>query len=168
MTALTDAVSAEHRAYAVQVDELRRLADDCTEERPGPLVRDVDMSIAFLEQELLPHAAAEDAVLYPAVAELLGSPAATDTMRRDHDEIRRLAADLRRHRAELGTAVHPAAVGEVRRLLYALHAIISLHVAKEEELYLPLLDADLSDAEAEALLHRMHEVVRPHAGHAGH
>ena len=159
MTSLSRALVAEHQAFAIHVEELRRLADDCSDERPGPVVVEVEETLHFLEHDLLPHAAVEDAVLYPAVALLLGAPAATETMSRDHVEIRRLVAELRRHREELGTAVHPAAVGEVRRLLYALHAIISLHVAKEEEIYLPLLDAELSEAEADALLHRMHGAV---------
>ena len=31
---------------------------------------------------------------------------------------------------------------ELRRLLYGLHALLKLHMAQEEESYLPLLEAD--------------------------
>jgi len=167
MTRLTKALAVEHEDFSSHVAELRRLADDCSEERPGALIVDVEASLAFLENDLLPHAAAEDAVLYPAVARLIGCPAGTDTMRRDHEEIRRLIAELRRHHGELGSTVYPAALGEVRRLLYALHAVISLHVAKEEEVYFPLLDASLSDDEADVLLARMHDAAHPLVSEAG-
>lgn len=162
MSDLTEALAAEHRDYQPKIDELRRLADDCDEERPGALIDDLDRALHFLERDLLPHAAAEDAVLYPAVARLLGSPAATDTMRRDHEEIRHLVTVLRRHRQEFESGVLPAAWREIRGVLYGLHAVVTLHVAKEEELYLPLVERSLDDDEAHALLEQMHHAVRGH------
>lgn len=159
MSVLTEALVAEHVTFHRHVEELRRLADDCEHERAAARVHDVDQSLAFLEEHLLPHAAAEDAVLYPAVAAALGAPAATATMTRDHVEIHRMVADLRRHRDALASGVVPAAIHEVQRLLYALHAVIGLHVAKEEELYVPVLDAALSDEDARALLDRMHRAA---------
>jgi iron-sulfur cluster repair protein YtfE (RIC family) len=159
MSILTEALVAEHVAFSRHVEELRRLADDCEHERAAARVHDVDDALAFLEGELLPHAAAEDAVLYPAVAAALGAPAATATMTRDHVEIRRMVTDLRRHRDALASGVVPAAIHEVQRLLYALHAVIGLHVAKEEELYVPVLDGALTPDEAGALLARMHRAA---------
>lgn len=160
MSTLTEALTAEHRAYESKIAELQRLADDCGEERPVALIEDLDRVLLFLEHDLLPHADAEDAVLYPAVGRLLGSEAATDTMRRDHTEIRHLVTVLRRHRQEVESGVLPAAWREIRGVLYGLHAILALHVAKEEELYLPLVDGGLRDDEARELLDQMHEVVR--------
>jgi iron-sulfur cluster repair protein YtfE (RIC family) len=159
MSVLTNALIAEHQMFDRKIDELQRLAADCGDERVGAVLDDLDATIEFLERELLPHADAEDAVLYPAVARALGSPDATATMTRDHQEIRHLVVELRRHRDALTSEVAPAAAFEVRRLLYALHAIIGLHVAKEEELYVPVLDRALSDDEAAALLHEMHTLV---------
>jgi hypothetical protein len=49
----------------------------------------------------------------------------------------------------------PAATQELRRLLYGLYAIVTLHFAKEEEVYLPLLDRALSDDEAAAMFQSM-------------
>jgi iron-sulfur cluster repair protein YtfE (RIC family) len=159
MSALTEALVAEHVAFSRRIDELRRLADDIEDEGITGVLHELDSLLSFLEHELLPHAAAEDAVLYPAVAAALGSPDATATMTRDHVAIRHLVAELRRHRDELTSAVTAAARFEVRRVLYALHAVIELHVAKEEELYVPVLDRTLTDDDAVALLGRMHAVA---------
>lgn len=167
MSVLSDAVVAEHVAFGRHIDDLRRLADDCGDERVAAVVGDLDGALAFLEQELLPHAAAEDAVLYPAVASVLGSPEATATMTRDHVEIARLVDELRRHRDELLTPLVPTATHEVQRLLYGLHAILVLHVAKEEELYLPLLERALDPEGAQALLAAVHAHVEAGRGADG-
>ena len=45
--------------------------------------------------------------------------------------------------------VHP---GHIRHLLYAIEAIASLHLAKEEEQYFPLLDQLLSSDGADDLI----------------
>jgi iron-sulfur cluster repair protein YtfE (RIC family) len=44
----------------------------------------------------------------------------------------------------------------LRRVLYGLYAIIKLHLAKEEEIYLPLLEARLGTEEVQ----RMFEVMK--------
>ena len=158
----TQPLRDEHAHLLPRIEDLRRLGDECGEERPTDLLPDLDRALAFLQDELLPHALAEDAVLYPAVAAAMGAPQATVTMSRDHLEVERLIAELARCREELASAVTPAAVRETRRLLYALHAVISLHFAKEEEIYVPLLDESLGADEAAALFEAMHK----HAGHS--
>jgi hypothetical protein len=51
-------------------------------------------------------------------------------------------------------------------MLYGLYAIIRLHFAKEEELYLPVVDAGLGTAEAAEMFRAMQESA--HAGSADH
>jgi hypothetical protein len=41
---------------------------------------------------------------------------------------------------------------DLRRVLYGLYAILKLHLAKDEELYTPLLELHLSDEEAHGLI----------------
>jgi hypothetical protein len=72
-------------------------------------------------------------------------------MSRDHVEVGRLTEELARLRA----STRPAAGEDLRRVLYGLHALVSAHFAKEEEIYLPLLEDRLSAAEAHALFERM-------------
>ena len=45
-------------------------------------------------------------------------------------------------------------------MLYGLHAIVSLHFAKEEEIYLPLLDRAYTSSEFAALYERMAEAAQ--------
>jgi hypothetical protein len=51
---------------------------------------------------------------------------------------------------------------ELRRVLYGLFALVELHFAKEEEVYLPILDANLTAEQAADLFHKMEAA----AGHA--
>jgi hypothetical protein len=44
---------------------------------------------------------------------------------------------------------------DLRRVLYGLYALVAVHFAKEEEVYLPLLDARLTTEEVAALFRDM-------------
>jgi DUF438 domain-containing protein len=79
----------------------------------------------------VPHTLEEEQAVYPVVARSLGCPEATATMERDHDAIR--------ERIQVLAAVDPADNALLQELLYALHALISVHFWKEEAEYLPIL-----------------------------
>jgi iron-sulfur cluster repair protein YtfE (RIC family) len=51
--------------------------------------------------------------------------------------------------------VSPTEVTALRRVLYGLHALVSIHLLKEEEVYLPILDAALTVDEVEQLYAEM-------------
>ncbi len=108
--------------------------------------------MSTLREDLLHHAHVEEHALYPVVARVMGATETTATMSRDHVEIGRLVEQLGTvtSRLEDGTLAH-GEVNELRRLLYGLYAVIRLHFLKEEEVYLPLLDAHLTEAEGVAL-----------------
>lgn len=93
--------------------------------------------------------------MYPKVEELMGAPGTTATMRRDHVEVASLTEELQRVRDSLGAEPFPAQLRSLRRVLYGLYAIVSLHFAKEEEVYLPILDAGLSADEAAKMFESM-------------
>jgi hemerythrin-like domain-containing protein len=80
-------------------------------------------------------------------------------MTRDHVEVARLTADLQRVRDSMRGVPDAALQRELQRILYGLYAIIRLHFDKEEEVYLPLLDAGLALAEADDMFRAMHESV---------
>ena len=85
-------------------------------------------------------------------------------MRRDHVEVGRLTAELGTLRAQLvGTALDPAQAKALRRILYGLYALVSVHFAKEEEIYLPILDQRLSAEEARDLFAAMDHAAGHHA-----
>ena len=114
----------EHLGYAAR--EIPRLS----EQERGELRKRI---LGFLRGTLLPHARAEEEILYPAWAELVGFRDAAVPMVHDHEAI--VARVERLEAADLSD------VDTLQELLYGLHALISVHFRKEEDLQLPAFDA---------------------------
>ena len=108
--------------------------------------------LAFLDDTLLPHAEAEEEVLYPEWAALIGFPDAAVPMVHDHAAIVERVGRLRE--------VELSDVDGLQELLYGLFALISVHFRKEEDLQLPAFDA--APEVAERVLERMASIP----GHA--
>jgi hypothetical protein len=143
------------------VEHLRRAADGVAAAPIGRTIEELDAVSAFLADHLMPHAEAEERALYPVVGKTLGAPGATATMSRDHVEIRRLTGELAALRAQItGGALSDQQARALRGLLYGLYAIVKLHFAKEEEVYLPLLDAHLTPVEAQELFAAMERAAQ--------
>lgn len=156
MSRLTQPLRDEHQELLPHIEALRAVADSVGEVPVAVLQQKIDATYEFLTHHLMPHAQVEEAVLYPTVATVLGSPEATATMSRDHSEISRLTTELAFLRSQLAGAVITGAVEKaLRRVLYGLYTLIRLHFAKEEEVYLPLLDARLPPDEAHRMLAAM-------------
>lgn len=143
----TDPIRAEHRELLPHIEQLRAAADEVGRAPAHVLRAKVEEAYGFLSGHLVPHARAEDEALYPEVARLMGAPAATATMQRDHVEVTRLIADLATLRAGGFDDLDAHRENELRRVLYGLYALVKTHFAKEEEVYLPLLDERLTIAE---------------------
>jgi iron-sulfur cluster repair protein YtfE (RIC family) len=156
MPALTQPLRDEHRELLPSV-ELLRIAAEAVGRAPVTELGDrVDAAYEFLSGHLIPHALAEDEALYPVVARVMGAPDATRTMSRDHVEVGGLTEELLSLRARLPAVADDVAVADgLRRVLYGLYALVRVHFAKEEEIYLPLLDARLAPAEARAMFDAM-------------
>jgi iron-sulfur cluster repair protein YtfE (RIC family) len=114
----------EHIALAAR--EMPRLSEDERDELRMRIV-------GFLRGTLLPHAKAEEEILYPEWAKLVGFPAAAVPMVHDHEAI--VVRVGRLEAAEAGD------VDTLQELLYGLYALISVHFRKEEDLQLPAFDA---------------------------
>ena len=152
MNATMPPLRDEHQELLPHVDQLRQAADRVGYAPIATMRRAVDEAHAFLIDHLLPHAQAEDAALYPLVEQVLAAPGATATMRRDHVEVGRLSQELGALRARLAQSDPDDDLARaLRRVLYGLHALVTVHFAKEEEVYLPLLDERLAPAQARAL-----------------
>jgi iron-sulfur cluster repair protein YtfE (RIC family) len=148
----------EHQTLLPEVEKLRQVADSIGELSDEALRGEFSTIYAFLTGALLPHASAEDQVLYPVVEEVMGAGGATATMSRDHVEVGRLISEFGLLRAKLTTRKLDAAEEkELRRILYGLYAVLKLHFAKEEEIYLPLLDEALAPERARAMFEQMEE-----------
>jgi iron-sulfur cluster repair protein YtfE (RIC family) len=132
------------------------VADSVGSAPAAEVVEGVDDVLAFLTADLATHAVAEETALYPTVGDVLGSPAATETMIRDHAEIQAYAGELGLVRdIVVAEGLGNTAACEMRRLLYGLYALVRLHLAKEEEIYVPLLDEQLGQDEASRLVEAM-------------
>jgi iron-sulfur cluster repair protein YtfE (RIC family) len=160
MSTVTEPLRDEHRELLPHIQNLRTVADCIGEIRDLAVETLLDEVLDFLHGHLLPHASAEEAVLYPAVSDAMGAPQATRTMSRDHREVLALAEELTALRARLGTdPIAPQMAKDLRRVLYGLYALVKVHFAKEEEVYLPLLDTSLAPAAAAALFAEMHRAA---------
>jgi heavy metal translocating P-type ATPase len=133
--------SAEHRLLRPVIDRLRDVADQLGHVEAGPasaMVREVH---ELLVEQVQPHEEAEDALLYPVLARVLGGTDPTGTMSRAHAEIAHLIRRLGGILDEMdGQEPAPDDVIELRRVLYGLHAILRLHASQEDEGYLSLVD----------------------------
>jgi Hemerythrin HHE cation binding domain len=96
----------------------------------------------FLADEVIPHETAEDATVYPAIAELIGGDDPTAVMTRAHLEISHMVNMLGRTIDDLGDDGPTSEdIRELRRILYGLDAILRLHFAQENESYLALMES---------------------------
>jgi iron-sulfur cluster repair protein YtfE (RIC family) len=153
---VTQPLRDEHRQLLPRIEALRHAAE-MVDAAPDRLAAALDDVLDFLRGDLIPHARAEDAALYPVVEQVMHAPGATATMRRDHVEVVALTDELRGLRDGLTGAPSAAQRRTLRQVLYGLYGIVRLHFAKEEEVYLPVLDAGLAPDEASAMFHAMHE-----------
>jgi iron-sulfur cluster repair protein YtfE (RIC family) len=154
----TEPLRAEHRELLPHLRALQTAADELAKMDRSEAVRTLGDIVAFLRGHLVPHARAEEAVLYPAVEEAMNAPGATATMRADHAEIVARIGRL----ADTANAVgerwpDPRLAVDLTHELVGLSAILLLHFRKEEDVLLPVLDAHLTAEQASALFASMGE-----------
>jgi iron-sulfur cluster repair protein YtfE (RIC family) len=156
MASITQPLRDEHKELYPQIESIRLAGDVVNDSLTSQAHDKIEQAYSFLTRQLVAHAQAEEAVLYPMVQKVMGSDLSTATMVRDHVEIARLTDELgslRVHQSQLTiTSIQAAAL---RRVLYGLYAVIKLHLAKEEEIYLPLLDSKLTAEAAKSMFEAM-------------
>jgi len=108
----------------------------------------------FCAEQLLPHAAAEEAALYPAAGALPQTKLLVEAMIAEHRVLEGLVRDL-------GEATEPPRVAAAA---HALRVLFDTHLAKENDLILPAVAADPAVSLTE-ILAGMHELLGEHAGH---
>jgi heavy metal translocating P-type ATPase len=119
----------EHAGLRALADMLRAAAD-----ATGPDAPDLGAIEARLREDLLPHQRAEELTLYPEAALRLGGRDPMGPLIRMHTEIEALAERLSTlARLQERTPAGTDAVPEIRRTLFALEALLRLHLSVEEE-----------------------------------
>jgi iron-sulfur cluster repair protein YtfE (RIC family) len=155
MNTLTQPLRDEHKELIPHIERILEVANSIPEaslEQIGEGVREV---YEFLAHHLVPHAQAEEAALYPTVQKAIGSPEATRTMSRDHVEVESYVEEL----AEFQKGISPGDFKSLQRVLYGVYALVKVHFAKEEEVYLPILEERLSLDEATEMFEAMEKAA---------
>jgi iron-sulfur cluster repair protein YtfE (RIC family) len=156
----TEPLRAEHRDLLPHLHALDAAANEVDGWDRDEALRILGDIVEFLRGHLVPHAAAEEQVLYPAVEEAMAAPGATATMRADHSEIV-ARIDRLAEAVPMVEARWPDAdlARDLAHQLVGLSAILLLHFRKEEDVLLPVLDTALGPEQATALFARMGEVA---------
>jgi len=160
MATLTQPLREEHNELLPHIEAIRQVAGAIGEAPLSELRPQIDEVYDFLAHHLLPHAQAEEAALYPVVGKVMGAPEATNTMSRDHVAVGRLIDELEQIRSNAsGSTLTAVQIQDLRRVLYGLYTLVKVHFAKEEEVYLPILDARLTPDEGRRLFENMEEAA---------
>lgn len=155
MAILSDAIRKHHLSLAKTLTAHARGmgGDEPQAER--------DAFVSFLEGDLLPHASGEERHLYELIDTLVhdhGRP--TATMLIDHEYINDYVTKIERTARDLAKASsgdRPRLLRDLRDLALRLEAIFALHLAKEERVYLPLIEKYVGDARQQSVLKAIHE-----------
>ncbi len=162
MATLKDTVHEHHAQLKPGVAALLATAQvvgtlPCEELRPRVLE-----SRAFLTTSLLPHMEAAEKAVWPRLESALSDVGALAPLRREHEEVRHLVAELDRlclaHREGLYRRGEALAL---RRVLYRLHAIVRVHLDEEEMLTALLAHSIGSDEADEIAADLPHAVAVP-------
>jgi heavy metal translocating P-type ATPase len=139
----------EHEKLMPEVRHIRYVTDRLDTMPPETARSELREIHTFLAERLLPHEKAEDAVVYPLVADIIGGEDPTATMSRAHIEISHLIKVFGRVLDEMPEkGPGPEDIREIRRILYGLYAILTLHFAQEEESYLALIEERMKSDKA--------------------
>ncbi len=122
-----------HSSLRERTESLRRAAREVPHLSRDDRAAVREAVLDFLVRDVEPHTRLDERLLYPAVAERLGTPLATASMAYDHLAIRRYIDDL--------AHADPADPDRLQELLYGLDAVMRVHMWKENELYLPVVES---------------------------
>jgi iron-sulfur cluster repair protein YtfE (RIC family) len=167
---LNHAIRAHHRTLAETLDGYAGAVEaGITGSDAANLTALLNAMTDFLSSELLTHARGEEQTLYPALDPIIreyGSP--TATMRVDHEYIaeyvRQITETVRGLRSA-GEREQAMLAQRLTRQVLQLQALFAVHLAKEERVYLPLIEQAISAGDQQALLAALH--AEAEGGEAG-
>jgi hypothetical protein len=151
MDPLARASHEHHDRLLPHVDRLAELARMIDDGITPAFLDACEAEHRFIVGQLLPHMDAIEATLYGDLERLMAGRHSMAPMRREHAELRRLIESTGQYHDDVTAGrLGPAEAMGLRRALYRLHALLRVHLA-EEELYLRVLDRNLSEAEKDEL-----------------
>jgi hypothetical protein len=125
------------RSLDVELEKRAELLSDAA--RTLPTAEPADRAslqaraLAFLRGDVREHFEMDERLLFPRLAERLGDPLAAAPMRYEHCAIRWWTDRIAR--------ADPADVDELQQLLYGVHALIRVHLSREEDLHVGVLES---------------------------
>ena len=162
MTAMMNRVHEEHREMLPHVKAMRTTAELVGHTPHSAVVARCEEALQFVRHHLLPHARAEEQFLYPVLDRLERARLGSALLRWDHEQMEKLSEDLRREWEKLvsNRLMTDDVERRVRETLLGLHDLIVGHFGKEDDLVIPLLEANLSQEEADEIEHDMSVLER--------
>jgi hemerythrin-like domain-containing protein len=158
MTQTLPQVAHEHHERLLHhVNRMPEVADALLTASAADAVPALDEMSGFLTGTLVPHLEAAERTLYPELERMFQNRHSMAPMRREHEEVRRLVAELARLTAEVdGGRLTLGRTLAIRRVMYHLYSVLKIHLA-EEEAYLRIVEhgvtPDVADLMAAAMEH---------------
>jgi hypothetical protein len=154
-------ISKQHQTRLTShVDRLSRLADEIGQS-PWPQVSaNLAEEHDFLTSTLIPHMQTVEDAVHSELDRLMSCRLGMEPLDREHEQIRGLIARMGNLTESLGLREpSPGEAIELNRVLVKLHSILKVHL-REEALYVPILEHNLSAAQAEAIALAMDHAAR--------
>jgi hemerythrin-like domain-containing protein len=138
-----------HTAIDREAADIERRADTLTD---ADGARSLAEKVAFFERVNAYHTQGEETAIFPRLEEKAKHQAPAYLM--DHEEERERFQEIKSLLAQLaeGAVVDGAAHARLRRQTAALRDGLALHIRKENQIIVPLLDAAFSPAEQGAMV----------------
>ena len=139
-------LEGEHRRIRAGLANLRDTLDEASRLTRSETIDGVVRTLAWLRRDVLPHAAWEEAWLYPHLDGEAGTPWATRALRFEHEQIREVASELESAFEAVEEQWTSAHAFRVVIALARLEALFAAHLAQEERFIVPLLEAQATIA----------------------
>lgn len=130
----------EHRQIRAGLSNLQEEIGRAHAMSRSDAIDHVVRTLAWLRRDVLPHAAWEEAWLYPHLDTAAGTPWATQALRFQHEQIKELATALEREFAVAEVRWSAEEAFQLAIALARLETLISSHLAQEQWFIGPLLE----------------------------
>ena len=145
-----------HKGIAAELEAMEKTVESLTPQNMKAKAGELGHIVHFLLDDLTPHAQAEEGVLYPPAEGLIKAHGkATAPLEMEHRTLESLISQFH----DLAESLPISDAQTLRRLQQVARQIsflVHLHIEKEEQIVLPLLEKYLSPAEQQGIMHRMH------------
>ncbi|WBL36435.1 hemerythrin domain-containing protein [Tepidiforma flava] len=117
-------------------------------------------ALRYVQGTLLPASEAEEFTLFPTVDGVFGMAGACEPLKLQHEALREMASDLRKVAAAAEQDGDTCAYGRyLQPLLFGLYGLARAHLESEDAVFLPLLDAHLSESQVNVLVENSERIT---------